>query len=39
MFDKSDVSRYLLSVARVVYVFATVTAVIAALVLLNIGGY
>jgi len=39
MLKKSAVSRYLLSAARVVYVFATVTAVLAALVLLNIGGH
>ena len=39
MLKKSTVSRYLLSAARVAYAFATVTAVLAALVLLNIGGH
>jgi hypothetical protein len=39
MFNKSAVSRYLLSAARVAYVFATVAAVIGALALLNIGGH
>ena len=39
MLRRSEVSRYLLSAARVVYVFATVSAVIAALALLNIGGH
>ena len=39
MFKKSTVKRYLLSVARATYVFATVAAVIGALALLNIGGH
>ena len=39
MSKRSAVSRYLLSAARVVYVFATVTAVLAALALLNVGGH
>ena len=37
MLKKSTVSRYLLSTARVVYVFGTVAAVVAALAMLNIG--
>ena len=39
MMKKSVVNQYLLSAARVVYVFGTVAAVIAALVILNIGGH
>jgi hypothetical protein len=39
MLKKSDVKRYLLSTARALYVFATVSAVLAALTILNIGGH
>ncbi len=39
MLKKSAVNHYLLSVARVAYVFVTVTAVLAALAFLNIGGH
>ena len=39
MLKKSAVNRYLLSTVRVVYVFGTVAAVVAALAILNIGGH
>ncbi len=39
MLKKSVVNRYLLSAARTLYVLATVTAVFAALALLNVGGH
>lgn len=39
MSKKSAVNRYLLATARVVYVFGTVAAVVAALAVLNFGGY
>jgi len=39
MFKMSVLNRYLLSAARALYVFATVAAVIAALAILNKGGY
>jgi len=39
MLKKSTVNRYLLSTARVIYVFGTVAAVVAALAILNIGGH
>jgi hypothetical protein len=39
MSKKSAASRYLLNVARALYVFATVIVVIAALAYLNIGGH
>ena len=39
MLKKSTVNGYLLSAARVIYVFGTVAAVAAALAILNIGGH
>ena len=39
MLKKSIVKDYLLSAARVAYVFTTVAAVFAALALLNVGGH
>lgn len=39
MLKKSTVSRYLISTARVIYVFGTVAAVFAALAMLSIGGH
>jgi len=39
MFERSAINRYLLSVARALYVFVTVAAVVGALAVLNIGGH
>ena len=39
MLKKSAVNRYLVSTARALYVLATITAVFAALALLNVGGH
>ena len=39
MFERSTINSYLLSVARALYVFATIGAVVASLVVLNLGGH
>lgn len=39
MSKKTALNHYLLSAARVIYVFGTITAVLAALAMLNFGGY